>query len=180
ECVDTGSDPGHCGACGTLCGDEEVCSLGECSAGCASGLDACEGACVDLQSDRSHCGACLAECGDEQRCTSGACEDLVMDAGPRDAGGTPGGDAGPGRDAGRAMDGGGTGSGEDDGGCGCRVAGRREQSPVAWIVLALGGLLVGWAVRRRRSGRGATSRRVSLSPDGERVGVRGGRPTESG
>ncbi|MCC7535445.1 MAG: hypothetical protein IT379_04505, partial [Deltaproteobacteria bacterium] len=41
ECVDTGSDPGHCGACGTLCGDEEVCSLGECSAGCASGLDAC-------------------------------------------------------------------------------------------------------------------------------------------
>jgi hypothetical protein len=95
--------------------------------------------------------------------TGGVCEDPMpgtdggvplADGGGAD-GGTPGADAGP-RDAGRVPDAGrpgadaGTGgSGSDDGGCGCRVASRRDA--LAWaLAMALLGVVVAVRVRARQ------------------------------
>ncbi|MAC25698.1 MAG: hypothetical protein CMH59_04345, partial [Myxococcales bacterium] len=58
ECVDVGSDPDHCGACGTSCGAGEVCSEGSCGLSCGGATPTlCGDRCVDTTSDRNHCGA---------------------------------------------------------------------------------------------------------------------------
>jgi len=78
ECVDTSTDPGHCGACGNSCGIDEVCSDGTCAASCTDPFVDCDGACVDLTSDPAHCGACGNACPDgTDEHTMGACEDSV-------------------------------------------------------------------------------------------------------
>ncbi len=73
DCVNTESDPEHCGECGEACAFDEVCSMGECAVECADQLTNCSGACADLESDASHCGACRRECTGGQRCSSGRC-----------------------------------------------------------------------------------------------------------
>jgi len=77
EGFDLGSDPSHCGVCGLACAANQVCSLGECLAGCAAGLEDCAGACVDTQVHLAHCGGCDRPCGVPHAlnvCVQGACQ----------------------------------------------------------------------------------------------------------
>lgn len=46
QCIDTLSDPSHCGGCGQACGTGELCMEGVC--GCPDGLDVCDPADADL------------------------------------------------------------------------------------------------------------------------------------
>ena len=72
DCVDTTSDPNHCGGCGTVCesGDcfDSWCYCGMVPCGCADG-EICHGACVDTTTDSTNCGGCgyvceFGECAD--------------------------------------------------------------------------------------------------------------------
>ena len=80
SCVLTKSDPKHCGACGTVCGKDQVCTDGACTTTCGPGLSACADgseagtkACVDSTSNRDHCGACGTKCGAGELCINSAC-----------------------------------------------------------------------------------------------------------
>lgn len=68
-CVDTSSDPSHCGACYTPCPPGFVCQGGGCA--CPGSLTECYGACVDLSSDPANCGTCGAMCS--TACQNGQC-----------------------------------------------------------------------------------------------------------
>ena len=72
-CVDTATDPAHCGGCGVACGSGESCEAGACVTECATGTVACGGACVDVESDVSHCGGCGVACGSGETCFAGGC-----------------------------------------------------------------------------------------------------------
>ena len=72
-CVDTSSDPAHCGACGKACPGGQVCDNGGCSDSCSSGRTNCDGACVDLDKDPLHCGDCAVACNSGETCASGSC-----------------------------------------------------------------------------------------------------------
>ena len=75
-CVDTTSNPTHCGACDNGCGTGEYCAAGTCTTtggGCPSPLSDCSGACVDTSNDPAHCGGCDSPCGTGEHCTSGTC-----------------------------------------------------------------------------------------------------------
>ncbi len=79
SCVDTQTDPSHCGGC-TACGSGQTCNSGVCTnvgcadsnPACASNQACCDNTCVDTQSDPTHCGGCTA-CGSNQTCNSGVC-----------------------------------------------------------------------------------------------------------
>lgn len=60
-CVDTQSDPKHCGICGTKCGAGLGCYQGQCQA-CPTGTINCNGSCVDPQLDGKNCGGCGVAC----------------------------------------------------------------------------------------------------------------------
>lgn len=87
ECVNTRTDPNHCGACNTPCAANESCIDGECiftGAGCDGatppwcndpGRRMCVGNCVNILSSPSHCGACCQPCPDGQICCNGTCVD---------------------------------------------------------------------------------------------------------
>jgi hypothetical protein len=67
ECVDTTSDPDHCGGCGVLCpveqGLECVDSICEGTVPCPVELTDCgNGVCTDLASDPLNCGGCGVVC----------------------------------------------------------------------------------------------------------------------
>ncbi|MGK4007579.1 MXAN_6577-like cysteine-rich protein [Sorangium sp. So ce1036] len=91
-CVDTQTDPEHCGACDGVCADGQHCEAGACvgeggatgagSASASGGVDVptcgageaeCDGGCVDLQSSPVHCGRCGVQCAPDETCTEGAC-----------------------------------------------------------------------------------------------------------
>ena len=72
-CADTSTDPRNCGACGTICGDGEICADGACTLVCPVGQEACDGACYDLGTSRENCGACGNVCGEGEVCSGGAC-----------------------------------------------------------------------------------------------------------
>lgn len=62
SCVDTTTDPDHCGGCGRACSVAgAACVEGECE--CPAGRIECGGACVDPSSDAANCGACGVSCG---------------------------------------------------------------------------------------------------------------------
>jgi hypothetical protein len=86
-CVDTESDPGNCGGCGTTCDPAKVCSRGQCNDLCTSAQTACplmgggaEGGpgvlCVSTQTDNTNCGSCGKACPAEQTCVGGSCKSL--------------------------------------------------------------------------------------------------------
>jgi hypothetical protein len=70
ECVDTASDPRHCGGCGAACDPGEVCEASE----CAAGPDCREEPCTGLSYCDLASGQCLpgcvedTQCGDNERC----------------------------------------------------------------------------------------------------------------
>jgi hypothetical protein len=79
DCVDTTSDPDHCGGCGVLCpveqGLECVDSICVGSVPCPPNLTDCSaGVCTDLQSDPFNCGGCGVVC------PTGSCEGFVCQA----------------------------------------------------------------------------------------------------
>lgn len=72
-CANLASDPGNCGACGTVCfGDVSFCWRGSCALSCGD-LSGCGNACVDLETDPRNCGACGFVCQPGQSCSNGTC-----------------------------------------------------------------------------------------------------------
>lgn len=89
-CVDLTGDGQNCGACGTSCAADSVCSAGTCQSSCTEpGRTRCETSCVDVQSNPSHCGACGVVCASGQSCQGGTCIDGAGSGGTG-AGGTGG------------------------------------------------------------------------------------------
>ncbi len=72
-CVDTQTDNGNCGACGTTCSGTQTCVAGACVANCSGAQTRCGGVCVNTQSDNANCGACGTACSAGQVCEAGAC-----------------------------------------------------------------------------------------------------------
>src|SRR5690606_13156293 len=75
-CVDTDTDPNHCGSCSNACpaGDGTPrCKSGTCSIDCGGGLSACGTSCVDLSSDPDNCGSCGNRCIAGRLCLGGSC-----------------------------------------------------------------------------------------------------------
>ncbi|WP_437290010.1 MXAN_6577-like cysteine-rich protein [Sorangium sp. So ce406] len=72
-CVDTRTDPDHCGRCGQACDPGRACAGGRCQPICREGFTECAGACVDLDADAQHCGRCGHACDPGQPCEAGSC-----------------------------------------------------------------------------------------------------------
>jgi len=77
QCRDLRVDPGHCGAIGEDCEDEEHCVMGSCV--CRPELDTLSsGVCTDLDTDPMNCGREGTSCagaGTMVTCRSGSCQD---------------------------------------------------------------------------------------------------------
>lgn len=84
-CVDTRTDPNHCGRCGEQCDPGRACAGSLCRRTCLEGLTECDGACVDLRADPQHCGACGNACGPGRPCEAGACGCSTEPSEPLDA-----------------------------------------------------------------------------------------------
>ncbi|MBM4357849.1 MAG: hypothetical protein FJ096_07040, partial [Deltaproteobacteria bacterium] len=73
-CVDTLTDPKHCGGCGMACGVDKKCANGVCISGdCPVGQTACDGSCANLQTDAKNCGSCGSACKLGEVCDGGVC-----------------------------------------------------------------------------------------------------------
>ena len=72
-CTILARDPENCGACGTRCKDNELCSMGRCALGCGTGTLRCVNICVDSQSDPGNCGNCGVKCKMGEVCSMGKC-----------------------------------------------------------------------------------------------------------
>lgn len=80
RCVNTQSDPAHCGRCGNTCsasdGGTATCNAGACQLQCASGSHACSGACVSSDSPATcgdRCEPCPAASGERATCNMNSC-----------------------------------------------------------------------------------------------------------
>lgn len=73
RCVDTSSDPNHCGTCGRECPGYQACVDGTCVTRCPEGQTLCGSQCATLETDRAHCGACGRACGPGEVCSAGRC-----------------------------------------------------------------------------------------------------------
>jgi hypothetical protein len=73
-CVNTVTNPRHCGNCFRSCAGGDVCENGECIHydDCEAGSP-CGDACVDLMTDPIHCGSCNHACADGEDCVLGTC-----------------------------------------------------------------------------------------------------------
>jgi len=72
SCVDTQSDPRHCGGCDVACPAGVGCVDGACT-GCPEGWERCGDGCVDVRTAAAHCGACGSACAPGEACVDGAC-----------------------------------------------------------------------------------------------------------
>ncbi|XXY47532.1 MXAN_6577-like cysteine-rich protein [Sorangium sp. So ce269] len=72
-CVDTRTDPDHCGKCGKQCDPGRACAGSLCQRTCLEGFTDCAGSCVDLSVDPLHCGGCDSACGPGRPCEEGSC-----------------------------------------------------------------------------------------------------------
>ena len=76
ECIDTNTDPAHCGEQDKRCGKDETCEDGVCTPKaiqCASYEKNCDGSCIDVLSDMDNCGDCGVMCKDAEVCINGSC-----------------------------------------------------------------------------------------------------------
>jgi hypothetical protein len=76
-CVDTSSDPDHCGRCDQACPADELCALGMCVSMCPPPLAMCGRQCVDLNTDPFNCGRCGNVCR-SRLCNAGVCHDAQI------------------------------------------------------------------------------------------------------
>jgi hypothetical protein len=100
-CVDTRSDPGSCGTCGTVCGAPHgtpTCVNGSCAvASCDDGFADCNGIAsdgceVDLSADPQHCSSCSHDCMLQHAlpaCNAGVCGVSMCASGFGDCDNTP-------------------------------------------------------------------------------------------
>ena len=72
-CVDTSSDPTHCGDCATRCAPGEACTEGDCTLACPAAQTACDGVCASTATDRLNCGDCGLACAAGEVCSASAC-----------------------------------------------------------------------------------------------------------
>jgi hypothetical protein len=90
SCRDTGSDPDHCGGCGTPCAHDQACVDGACTAlSCEAPELRCGHDCIDPRNDDAQCGGCSYgdpggrlcqdECGDGQCDCGQGCTDVLAD-----------------------------------------------------------------------------------------------------
>jgi hypothetical protein len=89
ECIDTRSNPDHCGGCETACRTGSICAAGACKP-CPSPQLGCNGRCIDPKKDAEYCGASAdcredrsgAICADSEVCSDGAClsDDASLEA----------------------------------------------------------------------------------------------------
>jgi hypothetical protein len=70
-CVNTATDPSHCGACANVCVGGTRCIDGQCR--CPRTLSFCDDRCVDTASYTLHCGGCGRVCRPYEFCSSGQC-----------------------------------------------------------------------------------------------------------
>ena len=70
-CVDLATDEANCGACGRVCGVDEVCS----NRVCCNPADeiGCGGTCVHHLDDENNCGGCGIRCAAEHQCVEAVC-----------------------------------------------------------------------------------------------------------
>src|SRR5262249_47902327 len=87
NCVDTDSDPNHCGGPSTTCsGATPACQNGNCYATCQNPdggeqqYTNCGNACVNKDSDPLHCGDCSIQCHTNERCINGNCKTFTVPA----------------------------------------------------------------------------------------------------
>ncbi|MBI5513681.1 MAG: PKD domain-containing protein [Deltaproteobacteria bacterium] len=77
RCVDTRTNPAHCGACGMPCPTGQQCTEGACRPLCEMGQTGCMVAgstrCVNTATDSAHCGACGTACPMGEACAAGRC-----------------------------------------------------------------------------------------------------------
>ena len=81
-CVSLRDDPKNCGACGSACARDSLCSAGACQT-CASywksestAICSKPHVCVRISSDPKNCGACGKVCGEGDACFSGVCRPM--------------------------------------------------------------------------------------------------------
>ena len=79
NCVNTATDPKHCGNCTTSCAAGKVCVNSNCVSRCGDGFTNCDGTCVDVRSNNSHCGQCRKSCDKGLSCNSGRCVKTTID-----------------------------------------------------------------------------------------------------
>lgn len=72
-CINPMVDPNNCGRCGEVCGTDQVCSVGSCTAACDAPTMACGGSCVDTRTSEEHCGGCDHACAAIAECIDSAC-----------------------------------------------------------------------------------------------------------
>jgi|GEM_PF-2506918 len=90
SCIDTDTNPAHCGACDAACDlanvDQHGCVGGVCTVvNCDAGYGDCDataanGCEVDLLATDAHCGTCANACPAGESCCNGSCADLDTDA----------------------------------------------------------------------------------------------------
>ncbi|NMC70699.1 MAG: hypothetical protein GYA57_11615 [Myxococcales bacterium] len=73
-CVDTRSDPQHCGGCETSCPRGADCVDGVCT--CPGELVECSTGCTDVLNDPRNCGSCEHRCPADSACEEGACRPI--------------------------------------------------------------------------------------------------------
>ena len=73
SCMDTSTNPYHCGSCSTQCQPGSVCINGKCSCP-ASAPDTCPDGCVNRKTYRTDCGTCGNKCPGGATCKDGQCQ----------------------------------------------------------------------------------------------------------